>query len=138
MYIIIIIIMTHHFMSVCRSVCLNNIDSLKRLLSKEALVTIVRALITSRINYCNSFGMCDSERSINRFQRIQNTAACTITGASEYDTNCKTLLSTKWSFKALRSSILLLLNVPVTQLKSYRGFTFCVAVPTLGNALPWG
>ena len=48
--------LTDHVTSVCRASYyhLKNICSLKPLLSREALVTVVHAFVTSHIDYCNS------------------------------------------------------------------------------------
>ena len=79
--------MNDHVTIVCRAAYyhLKNIRSLKPFLSQEALVKMAHAFITSRIDYCNSFLYGTSKCSLNRLQRIQNSAARILTSASKYD-----------------------------------------------------
>jgi len=79
--------MNDHVTSVCRAAYyhLKNIRSLKPFLSQEALVTVVHAFVTSRIDYCNSLLYGISKYNINRLQRIQNSAAHIVVSASKYD-----------------------------------------------------
>ena len=165
--------MTDHVSSVCRASYyhLKNIRSLKPFLSEEALVTVVHAFVTSRIDYCNSLLYGISEHNIDRLQRIQNSAARMVTNTRKYSHvkpvlqklhwlpvkqrihfkilvttyKCITgkapeylceLLSIRRSSRVLRSSNQLLLQMPVSKLKSYGEGAFSVAGPTLWNRLP--
>ena len=64
---------------------LKNIHSLKPLFSQEALVTVVHAFITSRIDYGNCLLYGISKYSLNQLQQIQNSTARIETSASIYD-----------------------------------------------------
>ena len=69
--------MNGHVTTVCRAAYyhLKNIRKLKPFLSQEALVTVIHAFITSRVDYCNSLLYGVSKYNLNRLQRIQNSAA---------------------------------------------------------------
>jgi len=54
-------------------------------LTQEALVTVVHAFLTSRIDYCNSLLYDISDYNINPLQRIQNSAARIVTDSRKYD-----------------------------------------------------
>jgi len=79
--------MYEHVTSVCRAPYyhLKNIHCLRAFLTQEALVTVVQAFLTSRIDYCNSLLYGISEYNINRLQRIQNSAARIVTNTRKYD-----------------------------------------------------
>jgi len=53
-------------------------------LTQEALVTVVYAFVTSRIDYCNSLLYGISDYNHNQFQRIQNSAALRVTNIRKY------------------------------------------------------
>ena len=57
---------------------------LKTLLTQEALVTVVYAFVTFRIDYCNSLLYGISDYNINSHQRIQNSAAGIVTNTRKY------------------------------------------------------
>ena len=62
--------MDEHVTSVCRAAYYHfkNIHRLKAFLTQEALLTVVHALLTSRIDYCNSLLYGISDYNINRHQ----------------------------------------------------------------------
>jgi len=62
-----------------------NIHCLKAFLTQEALITVVHAFVTSRIDYCNSLLYGISDYNINHHQRIQNSAARIVINARKYD-----------------------------------------------------
>ena len=68
--------MTKHISSVCRSAHfhLRNINMIRPLLTNDATAQLIHALITSRLDYCNSllYGLPDCK--IKKLQRIQNIA----------------------------------------------------------------
>jgi len=72
---------------VCRAVYyhLKDIHCLKAFLTQEALVTIVHAFVTSRIDYCNFLLYGISDYNINHLQRIQNRSARIVTNTQKYD-----------------------------------------------------
>ncbi|KAK2170581.1 hypothetical protein LSH36_2g17002, partial [Paralvinella palmiformis] len=135
----------------------------------DALVTVVHAFVTSRIDYCNSLLYGISDYNINRLQRIQNSAARIVTNTRKYDHITLILQKLHWlpvghrihfkmlltyksindmapeylcelvsirkSSRKLRSSSQILLQVPVSRLKSYGDCAFSVAAPNLWNRL---
>ena len=69
--------MNLHVSNLCRNMLfyLRKISSLRSLLSETAAAQLVHALVTSRLDYCNSllYGLPDCQ--IKRLQRVQNVAA---------------------------------------------------------------
>ena len=63
--------------SVCSSVYyqLRNIGRIRHYLTKSAAQTLVQALVTSRLDYCNSLVYGVPLKLINKLQRAQNSAA---------------------------------------------------------------
>ena len=66
-----------HISSVCRAAFLElrRISSIRRYLSKDATAKLVSAMITSRLDYCNSILCGLPAGQISRLQHIQNSAA---------------------------------------------------------------
>ena len=54
---------------------IRTIGRVRRYLSQKACETLVYALVTSRLDYCNSLLLGVSQRLFARLQRVQNTAA---------------------------------------------------------------
>ncbi len=54
---------------------LRNIGNIRNLLSETSAATLMRSLVLSRLDYCNSLLAGVSAEQIHRLQRIQNTAA---------------------------------------------------------------
>ncbi len=79
--------MDSHIQSVCQSAYfhLRNIRALKSYLTPAPLITVTHAFITSRIDYCNSLLYGIPELSIQKLQRIQNSAAKVITNTQKYN-----------------------------------------------------
>ena len=63
--------------SVCRAAYLElrRIASIRQYLSQDAVIKLVNALVTSRLDYCNSVLAGLPVEQISRLQRIQNSAA---------------------------------------------------------------
>ena len=79
--------MHEHVTSVCQAAYyhIKNIHCLKAFLTQDALITVVHAFVTSRIDYCNTLLYGISDYNINRLQRIQNSAARIVTNTRIYD-----------------------------------------------------
>ena len=75
---------------------LKKIHCFKAFLTQKALVTVVHAFVTSRIDYCNSLLYCISDYNINRLQRIQNSAARIVTNTRKYDPTTAILQTLHW------------------------------------------
>ena len=67
----------NHITSICRTsfLELRRIASLRPYLSKEATKRLISALVTSRLDYCNSALTGLPSEQISRLQRVQNSAA---------------------------------------------------------------
>ena len=87
-----------HINSVCRSAYfhLRNIRSIRNMLTDNACSQLIHALVTVRIDYCNSllYGLPDC--SLSRLQRILNTAARILCKIPKFDHISKTLLDLHW------------------------------------------
>jgi len=59
---------------------LRQLRRVRRLLFIESVKTLVHALITSRVDYCNSVFACAPNRATDKLQSVQNAAARLITG----------------------------------------------------------
>ncbi|KAK2152980.1 hypothetical protein LSH36_312g02000, partial [Paralvinella palmiformis] len=72
--------METHVAGICKASYfhIRNIRSLKSILTHDALISVVHAFITSRLDYCNSL-------LLGLLQRIQNIAARIVTGCRKYD-----------------------------------------------------
>ena len=57
---------------------LRNIGRIRKYVDKETCHTIVRTLITSRLDYCNSLDNGTFGKNVDRLQKLQNKAARTI------------------------------------------------------------
>ena len=79
--------METHVASICKASYfhIRNIRSLKPILTHDALISVVHAFITSRLDYCNSLLIGLPDRLLQKLQRIQNIAARVVTGCRKYD-----------------------------------------------------
>lgn len=69
----------------CAKACffhLRRIRQLRRYVDYDTLYTLIRALILSRLDYCNSLFVCSSQSTLHRLQRVQDAAARLLCGAS--------------------------------------------------------
>ena len=78
--------MHEHVTSVCRAADhhLKNIHCLNTSLTQEALVSVVQAFVTSRIDYCTLLYSI-SDYNINHLQRIHYSAARIVNNTLKYD-----------------------------------------------------
>ena len=84
--------------SVCRSTHfhLRNIGRIRHLLSQKATAQLIHALISIRLDYCNSILYNLPKNSILRLQRIQNQAARILTKTPRRDHITKVLIDLHW------------------------------------------
>ena len=78
--------METHVAGICKAshFHIQNIRSLKSILTHDALISVVHAFITSRLDYCNSLlGL--SDKLLQRLQWIQNITARIVTRCRKYD-----------------------------------------------------
>ena len=87
-----------HIGNVCKTTYfqLRNIGSIRNVLSDDACAQLIHALVTVRIDYCNSllYGLPDS--SLFRLQKILNTAARILCRIYKYDHISSTLRDLHW------------------------------------------
>ena len=67
----------HHITNVCKAgfFYLHNIRRIKKYLSRDSLLTLVHAFITSRLDYCDALLYGLPKEQIFKLQRVQNAAA---------------------------------------------------------------
>ena len=84
--------------SVCRSTHfhLRNIGRIRHLLSHHATAQLIHALISTRLDYCNSVLFNLPKSSILRLQRIQNQAARILTRTPRRDHITEVLIDLHW------------------------------------------
>jgi hypothetical protein len=78
--------MDQHVNSLCRSTYaqLRQIGRIRQYINTDATKTLVNALVTSRLDYCNALLYGIPQHTINKLQVVQNTAARIITRTSKY------------------------------------------------------
>ena len=64
---------------------LRDVSQIKKFLSKERLQTLVHAIVTSRLDYCNSLFTGLTKNNIRKLQKVQNRAASLICGLRKGD-----------------------------------------------------
>ena len=79
--------MSCHITKTCGAVFywLHNIKRISKFLSRENLLTVIHAFVTSRLDYCNGllYGLPNTE--LIKLQRVQNAAARLVTSTRKYD-----------------------------------------------------
>ena len=75
---------------------LYNIRRIKKHLTTETSKTLVHAMITSRIDYCNSLPCGLPDNSLNKLQRVQNAAARLITRTAKFSHITPVLRTLHW------------------------------------------
>jgi len=78
---------------------LRRIRQLRRYVDRDTLYgipyTLIRALILSRLDYCNSLFACSSQSTLHRLQRVQDAVAGLLCGASAR-THASLLMQLHW------------------------------------------
>ena len=89
---------TNHVNSVIKScfISLRDLHRIRRFLSVDTSVVIANALVSSRLDYCNSLFRILSSRNTTRLQYVQNALARFVTGASKYTHITSTLRTLHW------------------------------------------
>ena len=87
-----------HINSVCRSAYfhLRNIRSVRNMLTYDACSQLIHALVTVRIDYCNSLLYGLPDQSLNKLKRIVNTAARILCRIPEFGHISETLMDLHW------------------------------------------
>ena len=89
---------TNHVNSVIKScfISLRDLHRIRRFLSIDTSVVIANALVSSRLDYCNSLFRSLLSRNATRLQYVQNALARFVTGASKYTHITSTLRTLHW------------------------------------------
>ena len=90
--------MKRHISATVRSCfgALRQIRSIRRALSRQALTTLVRALVVSRVDYCNSVLAGISGHLLDRLQSVLNAAARLIYSANRSYSITPLLRELRW------------------------------------------
>ena len=103
--------MTDHINKACNAAFyhLHNLRRIKKYLSRDSLITLVHAFITSRLDYCNGllFGLPNVQ--IAKLQRVQNAAARHILGIGKFSHITQALYELHWLPVSLRIDYKILL-----------------------------
>ena len=103
--------MTDHINKACNAAFyhLHNLRRIKKYLSRDSLITLVHAFITSRLDYCNGllFGLPNVQ--IAKLQRVQNAAARLILGIGKFSHITQALYELHWLPVSLRIDYKILL-----------------------------
>ena len=75
---------------------LKGIAKIRQLVDKETCQTMIQALITSRLDYCNSLLLGSTEVLIDKLQKVQNMACCIVVGKRKYDHISEDMKSLHW------------------------------------------
>jgi hypothetical protein len=75
-----------HVMAVCKACYyhIRDIARIRKFLPKPALITLSNALVSSRIDYCNSLFNSLSSADLTRLQRVQNSLARIVFNKTKY------------------------------------------------------
>ena len=84
--------------NVCRSAYfhLRNVGSVRNILSDDVRSQLIHAVVTVRIDYCNSLLYGLPEYSLDRLQKLLNTAARILRRVSKFDHITETLMDLYW------------------------------------------
>ena len=90
--------MVTHIHKVCKAAFyhLYNLRKIRKFLDNESIRTLVNALITSRLDYCNSLLFGAPVTHLLKLQRVQNTAARLICNTSRFDHITPILIHLHW------------------------------------------
>ena len=89
---------TKHIDTVCRSAHyhIRDIRRIRHLIPSTALIPLANALVSSRLDYCNSLYTGISKSNLNRLQRIQNSLARAVTRTAKYEHITPVLKTLHW------------------------------------------
>ena len=75
---------------------LTQISHVKHAFDRNQLVTIINALVFSKLPYCSSVWLNTSSKNISKLQAVQNFAARIITGTRKFDHIMPALKELHW------------------------------------------
>ena len=102
-----------HFSNITKSAIfqLRSISKIRSFISFSDAQTIIHAFVTNHLDYCNSLFSGLPQKSINRLQLVQNTAARVLTRTRKYEHITPVLASLHWLPVAFRIDFKTLLFV---------------------------
>ena len=88
----------HHVNTICRNAYfqIRSIGHIRKYLDTDSAKTITHALVTSRLDYCNSLLYGLPDRLLHKLQRVQNTSARLVSRLRKYDHISSTLVDLHW------------------------------------------
>ena len=69
---------------------------IRKYISEDTAKTMAWPMIDGRLDYCNSLLYRTSAANINKLQRVQNSAACTMTKSNRFDHITSVLAELHW------------------------------------------
>ena len=75
---------------------IHNISKIRKFISKDATITLVRSLVLSRLDYCNALLVGSPNTLINKLQRVQNAAARIVAMSHKREHVTPILRDLKW------------------------------------------
>ena len=87
-----------HVMKVCKSSFfhLRNISRIRKYLTQKSVEVIIHALITTKLDYCNSLMYGLPKRLLSKLQSVQNSAARIVTLSRRHDHITPRLIQLHW------------------------------------------
>ena len=103
--------MTDHINKACNAAFyhLHNLRRIKKYLSRDFLITLVHAFITSRLDHCNGLLFGLPKAQIAKLQRVQNAAARLLLGIGKFSHITPALYELHWLPVSLRIDYKILL-----------------------------
>ena len=103
--------MTDHINKACNVAFyhLHNLRRIKKYLSRDSLITLIHAFITSRLDYCNGLLFGLPKAQIAKLQRVQNATARLILGIGKFSHITPALYELHWLPVSLRIDYKILL-----------------------------
>ena len=107
--------MSNHVSNTCKSVRyqLRNLGMIRKYLTRSTTEKIVHALISSRLDFCNSLMYNLSQTEVSRLQRLQNTAARIVTLSKKFNHKTPVLKLLHWlpvKFRSIFKTLLLVFH----------------------------
>ena len=90
--------LSKHVQNVCKScfVKLRDFRHVRRFLTHDVSVLVANALVSSRLDYCNSLFRSLSKFNLHKLQCIQNSAARKVSNTSQYSSIAPVLKKLHW------------------------------------------
>jgi len=113
-----------HVSAICKS-CFVNLRDFRRIrrhLTKDVAISLANALVSSRLDYCNSLFRSLSRKDLHKLQCIQNTLARIVTNTSKFSHITPVLKSLHWlpvEFRSMFKTVTMVYKYIHTGLPKY-------------------